>query len=56
MPSIEENRRHGKLLYEWSSAGEKWSSSWGGPDMQWYGSLLPRIHAFLPTNTILEIL
>jgi ubiquinone/menaquinone biosynthesis C-methylase UbiE len=23
--------------------------------MQWYGSLLPRIHAFLPTSTVLEL-
>lgn len=28
---------------------------WGSIDMQWYGSLLPRIHTFLPAATILEI-
>ena len=28
---------------------------WGGPDYQWFGSLLPRVRQFLPADTILEI-
>ena len=54
MASIQENR----LFYEdydWSAAGEEWADPWGGSDMQWYGSILPRIHLFLPAATILEI-
>jgi ubiquinone/menaquinone biosynthesis C-methylase UbiE len=28
---------------------------WGGSEAQWWGSLLPRLHAFLPAGKILEI-
>lgn len=41
--------------YEWIEAGEEWSEPWGGSAAQWFGSILPRIHACLPANTILEI-
>lgn len=41
--------------YEWIEAGEEWSEPWGGSAAQWFGSILPRIHAGLPANTILEI-
>ncbi len=41
--------------YDWSTCGEEWADAWGGSDMQWYGSILPRIHLFLPARTILEI-
>lgn len=41
--------------YEWIEAGEEWSEPWGGSAPQWFGSILPRIHACLPANTILEI-
>jgi SAM-dependent methyltransferase len=44
-----------KLVYEWIAAGEEWSEPWGGSAAQWFGSILPRIHACLPANTILEI-
>jgi SAM-dependent methyltransferase len=55
MPTIEENRRcwHGE--YDWSKQGEEWSAPWGGSEAQWWGSLMPRIHAFVPCQTILEI-
>lgn len=45
----------GKPDYEWIQAGEEWSEPWGGSAAQWFGTILPRIHAFLPANTILEI-
>jgi 2-polyprenyl-3-methyl-5-hydroxy-6-metoxy-1,4-benzoquinol methylase len=35
--------------------GDEWSACWGGPEAQWYGAILPRIHAFVPADTILEI-
>ena len=44
-----------KSDYEWIAAGEEWSEPWGGSAPQWFGSLLPRIHGFLPADTILEI-
>jgi hypothetical protein len=44
-----------KTDYEWIEAGEEWSEPWGGSAAQWFGSILPRIQAGLPANTILEI-
>jgi SAM-dependent methyltransferase len=44
-----------KPVYEWIAAGEEWSEPWGGSEPQWFGSILPRLHAFLPANAILEI-
>jgi SAM-dependent methyltransferase len=41
--------------WDWSQQGDEWSASWGGTPALWYGALLPRIHAFVPTGTILEI-
>ncbi len=55
MPSLEQNKALWNESYDWKQIGDEWSKSWGGPQMQWYGSLLPRIHGFLPAHTILEI-
>jgi ubiquinone/menaquinone biosynthesis C-methylase UbiE len=62
VPSIEENIKAWGNREKWEtqlSDGDKWSNAWGSVDMQWYGSLLPRIHKFLPSGnharTILEI-
>jgi len=41
--------------YDWRYTGEQWASRWGGTDVQWYGTILPRIHLFLPAATIVEI-
>jgi ubiquinone/menaquinone biosynthesis C-methylase UbiE len=41
--------------WDWSRAGEEWSDWWGDTDALWHGALLPRIHAFLPSASILEI-
>ena len=55
MPTIEENRSAWGETYTWPEAGEEWSRHWGSVYMHWYGSLLPRISAFVPAETILEI-
>lgn len=55
MASIESNRKLWNDEYDWKAQGDEWSSGWGGADMQWYGMLLPRLHHFLPTGTLLEI-
>jgi SAM-dependent methyltransferase len=55
MPTIEENRSLFGESYDWPQAGEEWSTPWGNAHMQWYGSILPRISAFVPTDTILEV-
>jgi len=55
MPTVEENRRIWNEQFAWSETEDNWSSGWGGARMQWFWSLLPRIQAFLPAPTILEI-
>jgi SAM-dependent methyltransferase len=55
MPTIEDNRSFWGDTSHWAQCGDEWSKPWGGPCMQWYGSILPRISAFVPTDTILEI-
>lgn len=55
MPTIRANKSAWDGAYNWNLAGEEWSHAWGGSDMEWYGTILPRIHAFLPAATILEI-
>jgi SAM-dependent methyltransferase len=54
MATIAENKVYYEN-YDWRYTGEQWSSRWRGSDVQWYGTILPRIHSFLPTTTILEI-
>jgi SAM-dependent methyltransferase len=41
--------------YNWGAAGEEWSEGWGGSEAQWFGSLYPRLHRFLPASRVLEI-
>ena len=55
MPTVKQNREFWNQDYEWTKQGEEWSSVWGGSEAQWFGAILPRIHAFVPTGTILEI-
>jgi len=55
MGDIEQLRQVFGKTWDWSTAGEEWSSWWGGTPALWYGALLPRIHSFVPTGTILEI-
>jgi SAM-dependent methyltransferase len=55
MPSLEQNLKTWNETYTWAEGGDEWSRPWGGPAAQWYGAILPRIRAFVPTHTILEI-
>jgi ubiquinone/menaquinone biosynthesis C-methylase UbiE len=55
MPTIEENLKVWGENYDWTHGGEEWSSSWGRTGFLWWGTLFPRIQAFVPTSTILEI-
>jgi 2-polyprenyl-3-methyl-5-hydroxy-6-metoxy-1,4-benzoquinol methylase len=52
---VEWNRRIFDVVQDWGRMGEEWSDAWGGSKSQWYGSILPRIHAFIPAKKILEI-
>lgn len=55
MPSVEDNKHAWDGTYSWAERGDEWSSAWGGVAMQWYGTILPRIHRHVPTGRILEI-
>ena len=55
MPTVEQNRASWDRDYAWPQQGDEWSVAWGGPDMQWYSTLLPRLHLYLPAANILEI-
>jgi SAM-dependent methyltransferase len=55
MPTVEDNRRVWNAEYAWPAGGDEWSRPWGGSDMEWHATLLPRIRSFLPCDTILEI-
>lgn len=52
---VEQNKRIWDVTYNWKTQGDEWSTAWGGVDKQWNGSILPRIDAFVPAPTILEI-
>lgn len=55
MPELEWNKKYWDGGYDWKGRGEEWSEAWGGSEAQWFGSLYPRIHRFLPAKSILEI-
>jgi len=55
MPGLDEIRSTWDGEAGWTSAGDEWSGPWGGSEPQWWGALLPRIHAFVPAGTILEL-
>jgi ubiquinone/menaquinone biosynthesis C-methylase UbiE len=54
--SLEELYHFWNNVYDWSRyQGDEWSARWGGPDVQWYWSIYPRIRQHLPAATVLEI-
>jgi SAM-dependent methyltransferase len=55
MPEVDENLANWSADWDWSRQGDEWSAWWGGTPALWYGALLPRIHAFVPAGTVLEI-
>jgi len=55
MPTIKENLDIWSSNSSWIQDGEEWSAHWGGAEAQWWGSIMPRIHTFIPTAVILEI-
>jgi SAM-dependent methyltransferase len=55
MPDLTWNKSYWDGGYDWKGRGEEWSDAWGGSEAQWFGSLYPRLHRFLPADGILEI-
>lgn len=55
MPTVDENRDEWGSRHDWSRFGDDWSLPWGGTEQMWWGTLYPRLRAFLPAGHILEI-
>jgi 2-polyprenyl-3-methyl-5-hydroxy-6-metoxy-1,4-benzoquinol methylase len=55
MPEVDEHIQHWDREWDWSMHGEEWSRSWGGTPALWFAAILPRIHAWVPAASILEI-
>ena len=55
MPSVDWNKRIWDEKHHWDLHGDEWSSAWKNSEMQWYFSIFPRIHKFLPAKSILEL-
>ena len=55
MPDLNWNQSTWGATYDWDKSGEEWSEAWGGSAAQWFGSIFPRLHRFLPARRILEI-
>jgi ubiquinone/menaquinone biosynthesis C-methylase UbiE len=55
MPSVGENHDAWNERYVWTDRGDEWSEQFGGTEALWWFVLYPRIHRFLPAETILEI-
>jgi SAM-dependent methyltransferase len=55
MGSLDDNGSVWTEGWDWSHHGDEWSKWWGGTEAMWHAALLPRLHAFVPTGTILEI-
>ncbi len=55
MPDLDEIRDTWNHESGWLAAGDEWSGPWGGTESLWWGTLLPRIHAFLPAGVVIEL-
>jgi ubiquinone/menaquinone biosynthesis C-methylase UbiE len=55
MPSVTWNQDKWDRRYSWDDGGEEWSARWGGSLTQWRSCLWPRIAAFLPVRSLVEI-
>ena len=58
MPTVEQNRAMWDRDYSWTDDGDESSSGWGGPAMQWYRWILPRLLSTAPDlerRRVLEI-
>ena len=55
MPGVDQNLARWNEQQSWSQDGDEWSGAWGGSDLLWMTTVLPRIRDFIPAPTILEI-
>jgi SAM-dependent methyltransferase len=54
VPTIGENRAIFER-YAWPEGGDEWSRQWGSSRMFFYGTVMPRVAAFVPCGHLLEI-
>jgi SAM-dependent methyltransferase len=55
MPDLDAIRHAWNHEAGWLAGGAEWSGPWGGTDSLWWGTLLPRLHTFLPADVVLEL-
>ena len=55
MPDLRWNAQTWDGDYKWPQHGEEWSEYWGGAEPQWFSTIYPRIHRFVPADAVLEI-
>ncbi len=53
--ALRPTKSYGTRITRGPQHGDEWSVSWGGSEMLWYITILPRIHSFLPAENVLEI-
>lgn len=54
MATLAENKLVWDGKYDWPDGGDEWSGPWGGPRMQWYAEIFPRIESVVK-GKVLEI-
>jgi len=55
MPSVEQNLEAWDQTYSWPGQGDEWSEAFGNTEAMWSFALRPRLHRYVPAETILEI-
>lgn len=54
MPDLDWNKATWDGAYDWSGRGHEWSGPWGGSAGMFFATILPRIGAALPADSLLE--
>lgn len=55
MPDLDWNKATWDGAYDWSGRGHEWSDPWGGSGGMFFATLMPRIGAALPAESVLEL-
>jgi ubiquinone/menaquinone biosynthesis C-methylase UbiE len=55
MPDLDAIRETWNHESGWVAGGDEWSGPWGGTESLWWGTLVPRIHSFVPAGVVLEL-
>lgn len=55
MPDLAWNKATWDGTYDWSGRGHEWSGPWGGSAGMFFATIMPRIGAALPADSLLEL-